>query len=158
MLNLLPQSQLKELPTLQGREIVEREARANELRHFCKSQLDSNGFLERALKQFALEGMLLKVANQNGDIVDLRDLDESFKFYANLWDHPYCKLNEFQSLRFPSDDPKKVNLGGDIDSSLLASFRNLDDWCFLEHYDQKTMIQASLYMHSIVSTCRASFS
>lgn len=145
MLELFPQSRLKELPTLHGRHIVEREARANELRHFCKSQVDSNGFLERALKQFAFEGMLLKVANENGDIVDLREVDESFKFYSNLWDHPYSKLSEFQALRFPNDDSGKVKLGSEFDSSPLASFRNLDDWYFVEHFDHKTMIQASIF-------------
>ena len=150
MLSLFPQSKLKELPALHGREIVEREARANELRHFCKSQMDSDGFLARALKQFAFEGMLLKVANQNGDIVDLREVDESFKFYANLWDHPYSKLSEFQALRFPSDDSDKVKLLSDFDSSPLASFRNLDEWCFVEYFDNKTMIQVSVCMQNIV--------
>ena len=142
MLDLFPQSRLKELPMLHGREIVEREARANELRHFCKSQMDSDGFLERALKQFTFEGMLLKVASDNGEIVDLRDVDESFKFYTNLWDHPYSKLSEFQALRFPSDDTEKVKL---TSSSPLSSFRNLDEWCFVEHFDGKTMTQASIF-------------
>ncbi|KAK2570951.1 Sperm-associated antigen 17 [Acropora cervicornis] len=141
MLNLFPQSHLKELPTLHGRDIVEREARANELRHFCKSHVETNGFLDRAMKQFAFEGMLLKAVNENGDIVDLRKVDESFASYANLWDHPYCKLSEFQALRFPSDDSERVNLESHFDSSPLSSFRNIDEWCVVEHFDQKTFIQ-----------------
>ena len=148
MLELFPQSRLKELPALHGRELVEREARANELRHFCKSQMESDEFLERALKQFAFEGMLLKVANENGDIVDPREVDEAFKFYANLWDHPYSKLSEFEALRFPNDDPENMKLASDFGSSPLASFRNLDEWCFVEHFDHKTMIQVSVYTYS----------
>ena len=144
MLNLFPQSHLKELPTLHGRDIVEREARANELRHFCKSHVETNGFLDRAMKQFAFEGMLLKAVNENGDIVDLRKVDESFASYANLWDHPYCKLSEFQALRFPSDDSERVNLESHFDSSPLSSFRNIDEWCVVEHFDQKTFIQVSI--------------
>lgn len=152
MLDLFPQSRLKELPELHGRDLVEREARANELRYFCNSHMNSSEFLERALKQFTFEGMLLKIANQNGDIVDLREVDESFKLYSNLWDHPYSKLSEFQELRFPSDDDsEKVKLGKDISSSPLASFRNLDEWCFVEHFDHKTMIQASaLLLFSLI--------
>lgn len=142
MLNLFPQSRLKELPELGGRDMVERDARSNELRHFFEPQISSN-LLERALKQFAFEGMLLKVVSQNGDVVDLRDVDESFKVYSNLWDHPYSKLSEFQVLRFPSDDSEKVKLTSGMDSSPLASFRNLDEWCVMEHFDNKTMIQAS---------------
>lgn len=141
MLELFPQSRLKELPILDGRDVIEREARANELRHFCKSHLDSGGCVERAFKQFAFEGMLLKVADENGDIVDLRKVDDCFKFYSNLWDHPYSKLSEFQELRFPGDNTEKAVL---TDTSPLSSFRNLDDWCFVEHFDNKTMIQASI--------------
>lgn len=141
MLDLFPHKRLKELPELPGRDLVEREARASELHHFCKSRMSSSDFLERALKQFAFEGMLLKVANHNGNIVDLRDVDESFKLYSNLWDHPYSKLSEFQALRFPDDDLEKVKPASD--SFPLTTFRNLDEWCFVEHFDQKTMIQAS---------------
>ena len=144
MLNLFPQSQLKDLPTLHVRELVEREARANELHHFCKSHMESNSFLDRALKQFAFEGMLLKAANESGEIVDLREVDELFAFYANLWDHPYSKLGEFQALRFPNNREEKVELENSFDSSPLASFRNLDEWCFVEHFDHKTLIQASI--------------
>ncbi|XP_078373230.1 sperm-associated antigen 17-like isoform X2 [Oculina patagonica] len=140
MLDLFPQSRLKELPELHGRDMVERDARANELRHFFESQINSD-LLERALKQFAFEGMLLKVVGQSGDVVDLKDVDESFKIYSNLWDHPYSKLSEFQALRFPADDSEKVKLASDINSSPLASFRNLDEWFFVEHFDHKTMIQ-----------------
>ncbi|XP_068698646.1 sperm-associated antigen 17-like [Montipora foliosa] len=141
MLNLFPQSQLKDLPTLHVRELVEREARANELHHFCKAHMESNSFLDRALKQFAFEGMLLKAANESGDIVDLREVDELFAFYANLWDHPYSKLGEFQALRFPNNREEKVELENSFHSSPLASFRNLDEWCFVEHFDHKTLIQ-----------------
>lgn len=144
MLDLFPQSRLKELPELHGRDMVEREARTNELHHFCKSLMSSSDLLERALKQLAFEGMLLKVASQNGDIVDLRDVDESFKLYSNPWDHPYSKLSEFQASRFPSDDLEKLKLASDINSSPLTSFRNLGGWCFVEHFDRKTMIQASI--------------
>lgn len=143
MLDLFPQSRLTELPELNGRDMVERDARANELYHFFESQISSD-LLERALKQFAFEGMLMKVVSQSGDVVDLRDVDESFKIYSNLWDHPYSKLSEFQALRFPADDSEKVKLASDINSSPLASFRNLDEWCFVEHFDHKTMIQASV--------------
>ena len=143
MLDLFPQSRLKELPELHGRDMVERDARANELRHFFESHIGSE-HLEQALKQFAFEGMLLKAVSQNWDIVDLRDVDESFKSYSNLWDHPYSKLSEFQALRFPCDDSEKVKLASDISSSPLGSFRNLDEWCFVEHFDHKTMIQASV--------------
>ena len=141
MLELFPRSRLKELPILDGCDVIEREARANELRHFCNSYLDSGGFLERALKQFAFEGMLLKVADENGDIVDLKEVDDCFKFHSNLWDHPYSKLSEFQELRFPGDNTEKAFL---TDTSPLSSFRNLDDWCFVEHFDNKTMIQVSI--------------
>ncbi|PFX34574.1 Sperm-associated antigen 17 [Stylophora pistillata] len=139
MLDLFPQTRLKELPQLDRQDVVEREARASELYHFCKSRMSSSDFLEHALKQFAFEGMLLKVADHNGDVVDLGEIDESFQFYSNLWDHPYSKLSDFQALRLPNQDTqekKPVN-----DSFPLTFFRNLDEWCFVEHFDQKTMIQ-----------------
>ena len=150
MLDFFPQSRLKELPTVQGREIVEREARANELRYFCQSEMTSTSFLERALKQFAFEGMLLKNVFQNGEVVDLREVDDAFLFYANLWDHPYSKLSEFQRVRFPSEGEEKVKVADEFNSSPLASFRNLDEWCFVEHFDRKTLIQASKVPHSLV--------
>ena len=142
MLDLFPQSRLKELPELDGQDMVEREARANELHHFCKSVMGSSDLLEHALKQLAFEGMLMKVASQDGDIVDLRDVDESFKLYSNPWDHPYSKMSEFQASRFPSDNLEKLKLASDINSS----FRNLDGWCFVEHFDRETTIQASINM------------
>ena len=144
MLDLFPQSRLKELPELDGRDMVEREARANELHHFCKSLMSFPDLLERAFKQLAFEGMLLKVTNQDGDIVDLRDVDESFKLYSNPWDHPYSKLSEFQASRFPTDDLEKLKLTSDVNSSPLTSYRNLDEWCFVEHFDRKSTIQASI--------------
>lgn len=144
MLDLFPQSRLKELPELDERDMVEREARANELHHFCKSVMSSSDLLEHAFKQLAFEGMPLKVASQDGEIVDLRDVDESFKFYSNPWDHPYSKLSEFQASRFPSDNLEKLELASDINSSPLTSYRNLDGWCFVEHFDRKTTIQASI--------------
>ena len=146
MLDLFPQSRLKELPELDGQDMVEREARANELHHFCKSVMGSSDLLEHALKQLAFEGMLMKVASQDGDIVDLRDVDESFKLYSNPWDHPYSKMSEFQASRFPSDNLEKLKLASDINSSPLTSFRNLDGWCFVEHFDRETTIQASINM------------
>ena len=144
MLDLFPQTRLKELPRLRGREVVEREARASELRHFCQSEMGSTHFLERALKQFTFEGMLLKTVAQNGEIQDLREVDDAFKSYANLWDHPYSRLSEFQRVRFPSDEQEKVKFADELNSSPLASFRNLDDWCFVENFDRKTLIQASV--------------
>lgn len=142
ILDLFPQTCLKELPQLDGQDLVEREARASELYHFCKSRMSSSDSLERILKQFAFEGMLLKVADHNGDVVDLEEVDESFKFYSNLWDHPYSKLSEFQALRFLNEDLEIKKLAND--SVLLTSFRNLDEWCFVEHFDPKTMIQVSV--------------
>lgn len=73
-----------------------------------------------------IAAMLLKTPRECGEIVNPSELDEAFKFYFNPWDYPYNQLNTFKT---------------DSLSGTIGSFRNLDDWCFVEHFDQKTLLQ-----------------
>ncbi|EDO27462.1 predicted protein [Nematostella vectensis] len=141
MLQHFSQNKLMELPPRKERETAERAARANELRHFCAPDVDS-GLLEHALKQYAFEGMLLKVANEEGEIIDPRHLDEAFLSYSNPWDYPYTRLEEFRKVKFCSDDSGQLKISAlDSSETPLTSFRNLDDWCFMEHLDHNTLLQ-----------------
>ncbi|KAJ7321770.1 Sperm-associated antigen 17 [Desmophyllum pertusum] len=79
MLDLFPKADLKNCQNCTGGTWWSVRHVLMKLRYFCNSHMNSSEFLERALKQFTFEGMLLKIANQNGDIVDLREVDESFK-------------------------------------------------------------------------------
>ena len=137
MLQLFPQSQLKSLPELEGREMVERAARANELQHFFLSESLGAGTLERALKQYTFEGMLLKITDGDGEIVDPPAIDEAFEAYTNPWDYPYNDLGDFQRWKASCAETDTSKMA----DSVLATFRNLDEWCFVEHFDQKTLLQ-----------------
>ena len=143
MLKLFPQNAFSNFSKPLGYEFVERAACYNELCQFCSVNSVSRETLDRALKQYAFEGMLLKTASEYGDVVEPRELDNAFELYSNPWDYPYNKLNEFQAGTLQSKE-------GTLSPGTVASFRNLDDWCFVEHFDQKTLLQVrtSAYVFS----------
>ena len=143
MLRLLPQNALMELPGLASRELVERAARANELRHFCVSESVCPRTLDRALQQLAFEGMLLKLVDEDGEILEPPDLDEAFGDYVNAWDFPYTDLAEFRKVKLKLDGSGRPEAGEKLlgEETMLSTFRNLNEWCFAEHLDRNTLLQ-----------------
>lgn len=151
------QSYMGEIFEPKERETVERAACANELRHFLNSKSVNPDILEQALKQYAFEGMLLKSVNDNGDIINPMELDEAFKSYCNPWDYPYSKLEDFMEVKFCSDESGKLKISEIESNSPLTSFRNLDDWCFMEHFDRTTLLQVRLQQHTFMNIVSADF-
>lgn len=72
--------------------------------------------------------MLLKTPSESGKIIHPSEIDETLKYYSNPWDYPYDQLCNFRT---------------DSLSGTISFFRNMDDWCFAEHFDKNTLLQVS---------------
>jgi hypothetical protein len=69
-------------------------------------------------------------------------LDKKFSSYNNPWDDPYSDFSKYFNARdqgMINDDVK--DLGSVSAAVRLVSFRNLDDWCYVEEFDRTTFTQ-----------------
>ena len=90
-----------------------------------------------------LLGMPLKSVDWCGNIREPCELDERFFSYENPWDDPYSDLSKYFSAlnkgkRIEEMDVDRVSAAVD-----LVSFRNIDDWCYVEQFDKNTLTQVT---------------
>lgn len=87
--------------------------------------------------------MPLKSVDDNGNILELFELDQTFSSYRNPWGDPYSDLSKY----FSAQSEAQINEGVDLSTVSaavdLVSFRNLDDWCYTEQFDKRTLAQVS---------------
>lgn len=90
----------------------------------------------------------------DGDIVEAEVVDSKFSCYKNPWDDPYSDLSKYYNARAKgviNDDTALSSVSAAVD---LVSFRNLDDWCYVEEFDKTIFTQVEL---SRADFCRRIF-
>ena len=101
-------------------------------------------------------GMPLKSVEATGDIVEPQQTNKEFSSYMNPWDDPYSDFSKYFSAHADGTINSDVDLASVSAAVRLVSFRNLDDWCYVEEFDRNTFTQvhfstSSLSIYSTVS-------
>ena len=90
-----------------------------------------------------LLGMPLKSVDWRGDIREPSELDERFFSYENPWDDPYSDLSKYFSVLNKDKRIEEVDIDRVSAAVDLVSFRNIDDWCYVEQFDKNTLTQVT---------------
>ena len=79
--------------------------------------------------------------NAIGDVVEPQELTEKFSSYNNPWDDPYSDFSKYCKARDQGLITDDVDLSCVSAAVNLVSFYNVDDWCFIEEFDNTTFTQ-----------------
>ncbi|CAB4022723.1 Hypothetical predicted protein [Paramuricea clavata] len=135
-------------------EFMESSARFHQFIQHCSFPSAEN--VSYLLKKYTFEGIPLKSVEATGNIVEPQQLDKKFSSYNNPWDDPYSDFSKYFNARdqgMINDDVK--DLGSVSAAVRLVSFRNLDDWCYVEEFDRTTFTQVlddARHSHPFVDT------
>lgn len=90
--------------------------------------------------------MPLKSVDATGGVVEPKEL----KFPYNIpCDDPYSDFSKYFSARDQGMISDGVDLASVSAAVPLVSFRNLDDWCYVEEFDKTTFTQVDFSTISI---------
>ena len=93
-------------------------------------------------------GMPLKSVEATGDIVEPQQTNKELSSYMNPWDDPYSDFSKYFSAHADGTINSDVDLASVSAAVRLVSFRNLDDWCYVEEFDRNTFTQ--VHFHSVI--------
>ncbi|XP_028409597.1 sperm-associated antigen 17-like isoform X2 [Dendronephthya gigantea] len=134
MLEISASRDLDMFPRRTTAEFMESNARFHQFIQHCS--FPSAEDVSYLLKKYTFEGIPLKSVDGNGNVVEQR-----LSSYKNPWDDPYSDFMKYNSAReqgmIKSDvDPASVSAAVN-----LVSYRNLNEWCYVEEFDQNTFTQ-----------------
>jgi hypothetical protein len=85
---------------------------------------------------FLYIGLPLKSAEASGDVIE-----PQLSSCNNPWDDPYSDFDQYFNAREQGTVNGDVDLASISAAVSLVSFRNLDDWCYVEEFDKTTFTQ-----------------
>jgi hypothetical protein len=92
-------------------------------------------------RNFLYIGLPLKSAEASGDVIEPQQLEKRLSFCNNPWDDPYSDFDQYLNAREQGMVNGDVDLASISAAVSLVSFRNLDDWCYVEEFDKTTFTQ-----------------
>ena len=95
-------------------------------------------------RNFLYIGLPLKSVETNGDVIEPHVLEKEISSYNNPWDDPYSNFDKYFNARGQGMISGDVDLASVSAAAHLVSFRNLDDWCYVEEFDRTTFTQVEL--------------
>ena len=87
--------------------------------------------------------MPLKSVEATGGVVEPQELDKKFSSYSIPCDDPYSDFSKYFKARDQGTVNDDVDLASVSAAVPLVSFRNLDDWCYVEEFDKTTFTQVN---------------
>ena len=84
----------------------------------------------------SLTGIPLKGVDANGNV-----MEQQLSSYKNPWDDPYSDFAKYYSAREQGMIKSDVDLASVSAAVNLVSYRNLDEWCYVEEFDKTTLTQ-----------------